>query len=70
MKKTKINAYQSGTRTLLASTEVFDDDADAIEKKIEVMLEELSINAGTSVKLTAKNVDIEVDDQPATQAAA
>ena len=70
MKKTKINAYQSGTRTLLASTEVFDDDADAIEKKIEVMLEELSINPGTSVKLTAKNVDIEVGDQPATQAAA
>lgn len=70
MKKTKINAYQSGTRTLLASTEVFGDDADAIGKKTEVMLEELSINAGTSVKLTAKNVDIEVGEQPATQAAA
>ncbi|MCP4262726.1 MAG: hypothetical protein GY774_35255 [Planctomycetes bacterium] len=70
MKKTKINAYQSGTRILLASTEVFGDDADAIERKTEVMLEELSINAGTSVKLTAKNVDIEVGEQPATQAAA
>lgn len=70
MKKTKINVYHSNTRTLLASTEVFGDDADAIEKKIDVMLEELSINAGTSVKLTAKNVDIEVGEQPATQTAA
>jgi len=70
MKKTKINVYHSNTRTLLASTEVFSDDADAIEKKIDVMLEELSINAGTSVKLTAKNVDIEVGEQPATQTAA
>lgn len=62
MKKIKINVYYSNICILLVSIEVFGDDVDVIEKKIDVMLEEFSINVGILVKLMVKNVDIEVGE--------